>query len=87
MKPTFKFTDKPRKLQSYRVGELHCPNCEYYKMNVIVPIDKKAFEKYDEHVNACVDLTRLQNMEDSLKTPEILEQIEKNKERIVRGYN
>jgi len=56
-------------------------------MNVIVPIDKKAFEKYDEHVNACVDLTRLQNMEDSLKTPEILEQIEKNKERIVRGYN
>lgn len=87
MNPIFKFTDKPRKLQSYRVGKLHCPFCKTYSMNVIVPIDKKSFERYDEHVNACKDLDRLESMDDSLKTPQILEQIKKNKEKIVRGYN
>jgi len=56
-------------------------------MNVIIPIDKKSFERYDEHVMACKDLDRLEGMDDSLKTPQILEQIKKNKEKIVRGYN
>jgi hypothetical protein len=56
-------------------------------MNVIIPIDKKSFERFDEHVHACQDLNRLEKMDVSLKTPEILEQIEKNKDRIVRGYN
>jgi hypothetical protein len=87
MNPVFKFTDKPRKMQSYRVGKLHCPHCETYSMDVIIPIDKKSFERYDEHANACKDLSRLESMDDSLKTPEILDQINKNKEKITLGYN
>jgi hypothetical protein len=56
-------------------------------MNVIIPIDKKSFERYEEHANTCADIKRLEGMDVSLKTPEILEQIKKNKEKIIRGYN
>jgi hypothetical protein len=87
MNPIFKFTDKAKKMQSYRVGKLSCPHCKTYSMDVIIPIDKKSFERYDEHAMACKDLSVLENMDDSLKTPQVLEQIEKNKEKIVRGYN
>jgi hypothetical protein len=54
-------------------------------MNVIIPIDKKSFERYDEHANACADIKRLEAM--NSENPQILEQIKKNKEKIVRGYN
>jgi hypothetical protein len=87
MNPIIKFKDKPRKLQTYRVGTLNCPHCKEFSINVIIPIDKKSFEKYDEHANVCKDLKSLEDMDDSLKTPQILEQIKKNKEKIIRGYN
>ena len=87
MKDVIEFTDKPQKGQTWRVGKLNCQHCKTYSMNVIIPIDKKSFERYDEHVKACQDLNRLENMDSSLQTPEILEQIKKNKEKIVRGYN
>ena len=85
MNPVFNFTDKARKMQSYRVGKLSCPHCETYSMDVIIPIDKKSFERYDEHANACADIKRLEAM--NSENPQILEQIEKNKEKIIRGYN
>jgi hypothetical protein len=87
MKDVIEFTDKPQKGQTWRVGKLNCQHCKKYSMNVIIPIDKKSFERFDEHVHVCQDLTRLENMDISLKTPEILKQIEKHKDMIVRGYN
>jgi hypothetical protein len=87
MNPVIEFTDKPRKMQSYRVGKISCPHCKTYSMNVIIPIDKKSFERFDEHANVCQDLTRLENMDASLKTPEILKQISDFKDKMVRGYN
>jgi hypothetical protein len=87
MKDVIEFTDKPQKGQTWRVGKLNCQHCKTYSMNVIIPIDKKSFERFDEHVHACQDLIRLEKIDSSLKTPEILDQIKKNKENITRGYN
>lgn len=87
MKNVIEFTDKPRKMQSYRVGKLNCPHCKIYSMSVIIPIDKKSFDRFDEHQMACESLNRLENMESSLKTPEILKQIQTFKDVIIRGYN
>ena len=85
MSPVFKFTDKAKKMQTYRLGKLECSTCDYFSMDITIPIDKKSFDKYDEHANACKDLKSLESLNSD--NPQILEQIEKNKEKIIRGYN
>ena len=87
MSPVFKFTDKAKKMQTYRVGKLECSTCDYFSMDITIPVDKKSFDRYDDHVSECKSLKELESMDDSLKTPQILEQIRKNKEKIIRGYN
>ena len=74
------------KLQNYRLGQLSCPNCEY-KMDIRIPFGLKTMNRFDEHTNACSDLKSIKQMDDSLKTPEIIEQIEKLEEAITLGYN
>lgn len=74
------------KLKNYRVGQLSCSHCDY-KMDIVIPFGLKTMNLFDEHTNACADLKRINAMDDSLKTPQIIEQIAKLKEVITLGYN
>lgn len=81
------YTEKAKTGSKTRMGFLECKNCNMYRQVITVPIDKKAFDRYDEHLFACSSLKSLKAMDDSLKTPEILEQISKFEDVITLGYN
>jgi hypothetical protein len=81
------YTEKAKTGQTTRMGFLECKTCNNYKQTVTVPIDKKNFDRFDDHVFACSSLTNLKLLPDSDKTPEILEQISKFQDVITLGYN
>jgi hypothetical protein len=56
-------------------------------MDIVIPFGLKTMNLFDEHTNACADLKRINAMDDSLKTPQIVEQIKKLEKVITLGYN
>lgn len=61
----------------YNLGVLNCDICKKYQVDVTVPFDLSTAHKFEDHVSACSSLKRLNDMDDSLKTPEILDEIKK----------
>ena len=87
MRPVIKFDDKAVRGQSTRLGVMICHICNKYKQHVVIPLNKKTMDKFEEHKNACSSLAALKAMDESLKTPAILERISDLEEVITLGYN
>ena len=87
MNNVIEFGDRAMVLQNYQLGKMICRVCNNYTQDVSIPLNKKTMDKFEDHKLACESLRRLNDMDESLKTPAIWDQIKKFQEVITSGYN